>query len=402
MRRLLISLTVVAILAPGLSATDWPHWRGPRRDGISNETAWQLASPTPTVVWKANIGLGFSSFVVGNGRAYTAGHANGTDTVFCFDALTGREIWKYSYPADLGDKFFEGGTTGSPTLDEGRLHWLSRWGDLLCFDAATGRMVWSRQLARDDGVRIPTWGFAGAPTVVKNLLILNVGDAGMALDKGTGKVVWKSGDGDAGYNTPLPVTRGDRIELWFSNVESVVSVSPDLGKENWRLRWVTQYGVNAADIIPSADGFFVSSGYGKGCALLKVPVLPGGQPETVWKNRLLRTQLNAAILVGKHLYGVDGDTTDKPQLKCLELETGREVWAQPDFGNGGILVADGRIIALAARGELMVAPLSPDGFKPTARAQIFGGKSWTAPVLVNGLLYCRNSRGDVATVDLRK
>ena len=404
LRNLTPTLAILSSLALFARADDWPQWRGPARNGISHESGWLDHFPDqgPSIAWTAKVGLGFSSIVAGNGRAYTAGHANGSDTIFCFDAVTGNEIWKQSYPSELGDKFFEGGTTGSPTLDGERLYWLSRWGDLYCFDAASGKIIWSSQLVKETAARVPSWGFSGSPTVYKNLLILNAGEAGMAVDKDTGKEVWKSGEGDAGYNTPLPVVRGDKTEIWFANGEAYLSVTPETGKENWRMKWLTQYGVNASDPIPYEGKVFISSGYNKGCALFKPAANADAEPEVIWKSRILRTQLNGAILVNKHLYGVDGDTTYKAMLKCIEIETGKEVWAQPDFGTGGIIVADGKLIALAASGELMIAPVSTEGFKPTARAQVLGGKCWTAPVLANGLVYCRNSRGDIVAVDLRK
>jgi outer membrane protein assembly factor BamB len=102
------------------------------------------------------------------------------------------------------------------------------------------------------------------------------------------------------------------------------------------------------------------------------------------------------------VYGMDGDTGDKGPLKCIEIATGKERWAEPNFGTGGAMIADGKLIAMRASGELMVAPVSPEGFKPISRAQVLGGKCWTTPVLANGRVYCRNSRGDIVCVDLRK
>ena len=166
------------------------------------------------------------------------------------------------------------------------------------------------------------------------------------------------------------------------------------------MKWLTQYGVNAADPIPVGENVFISSGYGKGAALFK-PV-SGGEPTVVWKSKVLRTQLNPGVLVGKYIYGVDGDTTDKASLKCIEAETGTEKWAVANFGSGGVIVADGKLIAINGTGELMVAPVSPEAFRPASRAQVLGGKTWTAPTLANGLVYCRNSRGDLVAVDLRK
>jgi outer membrane protein assembly factor BamB len=405
LRNQILQLIFVFCLSWIARAEDWPNWRGPNHNGMSNEKNFLAEFPNqgPHVAWKANVGLGFSSFVIADGRAFTAGHDKGSDTVFCFDARSGKEIWKHSYPAELGDKFFEGGTTGSPTVDGKHLYWLSRWGDLFCFDAVSGKIIWNRQIVKETNPRLPDWGFTGSPTVYKNSLILNVGEAGMALDKETGKELWKSGlDVAAGYSTPLIVTRNDKTEVWFANYESYLSINPETGKENWRFKWLTQYGVNASDPIPYADKVFVSTGYGKGCALFKPAITSGAEAEVIWKNRILRTQLNAAVLVGKHLYGTDGDTTEKAQLKCVEIETGKQLWAQPDFGNGGLIVGENKIIALSARGELLIAPVSPESFKPVARAQILGGKSWTAPVLANGIVYCRNSRGDIVAVDLRK
>jgi outer membrane protein assembly factor BamB len=394
---------VVAVLAVfSASANDWPQYRGPDRDGISKETGWLDHWPEqgPPIAWKASVGLGFSSFVISGGKAVTVGHADQKDTVYCFDAPTGKEIWKYSYAAELGDKFFEGGTTGSATFDGDKLYWLSRWGDLFCFEAASGKVVWSRNIQKEEDLKVPMWGFTGAPTIFGDLLILNAGENGYAVNKTTGRSVWRSATNkEAGYSTPVPVQRGGNTEIWLANATAYVGIDPN-GKELWRMKWLTQYGVNAADPIPVGENIFVSTGYGKGAVLFK----PNGaaEPTVIWKSKILRTQLNPGALVGKYIYGVDGDTTDKAMLKCIEADTGVEKWAVANFGSGAVTVADGKLLALNGTGELAVAPVSPEGFKPTSRAQILGGKTWTAPVLANGIVYCRNSRGDVVAVDLRK
>lgn len=387
-------LTLLALASLAL-ADDWPQFRGPARNGISAEKGWKSEwSGDVATAWKAEVGLGMSSIVVAKGRAATAGHADGKDTVFCFDATTGKELWKHSYPAELGDKFYEGGTTGTPTFDGDRLYWLSRWGDLKALDASSGTVVWEKNIAKETAAPVPTWGYTGAVLVHGDLLVLNIGEAGAAVEEATGKLIWKSGAKDAGYSTPLPF--GDLVLL--ANTENYLAVNAKTGTEAWRFRWLTQYGVNAADPIVSGDRVFISSGYGKGGALLK---LGGTAPEQVWKTKKLRTQLNAAVLYDGHLYGVDGDTTEKATLKCIDFATGDEKWAEPGFGSGGVIVADGKLIALSGVGELMIAPASPDGFKPTTRTQVFGPKAWTAPVLANGLLYCRNSRGEVVVLNLK-
>ena len=355
----------------------------------------------PTIAWKANVGLGFSSFAVAKGKAITVGHTDEKDTVFCFEAVSGKTLWKHSYPSDLGDKYFDGGTTGCATIDGDQVFWLSRWGDLFCLNFADGKVVWQRQLQKETETPVPTWGFAGATTIYQDSLILNVGEAGMAVDKKTGKTLWESAKKEAGYSTPLSIKRAGRMEVLLGNSQGYLAVDPASGKELWRMKWLTQYGVNAADPIPVEDAVFLSTGYGKGAALIKPPATEG-DPEVVWKSKVLRTQLGPGVLVGKYIYGVDGDTTEKATLKCIEAQTGVEKWAHRGFGSGGLIVADGKLIALTGYGELMTAPATPDGFKPTSQAQILGGQTWTAPVLANGLAYCRNSKGDIVAVDLRK
>jgi outer membrane protein assembly factor BamB len=278
------------------------------------------------------------------------------------------------------------------------LYWLSRWGYLIAFEAGTGKVVWSKNIQKETQAPVPTWGFSGAPLVHENLLIMNVGETGAAVEKDTGKLVWASAKKEAGYSSPLPFEEGDETLVAIGTASAYVALEPKTGEEVARVPWKTEYGVNASDPIIAERHFLLSTGYGTGAALFERE----NPEEPVWKNKALRTQLNAAVLYKGHVYGVDGDTTEKAKLKCIDFMTGQEKWAESNFGSGGLTIADGKIIALSAAGELMVAPATPEGFKPVARAQVFGGTTWTAPVLANGMVYCRNSRGDLACVDLRK
>lgn len=382
-------------------AADWPQWRGPDRDGISKETGIvdQFGASGPKVLWEAKVGLGFSSFVAGGGKVYATGHADGKDTVFCFDVSNGKELWKYSYPAELGDKYFEGGTTGTPTLAGGKLYHLSRWGDLISFDATTGGVVWQKNIYTETGLELPEWGFSGAPLVSEDLLILNVGEAGVAVKLSDGSVVWKSEGGKAGYSTPYPYEQDGKSLVVFGTAKGYVAVEAKTGKRVWDFRWNTSYGVNAADPILHNGYAFISSGYNKGAAMLK---LGGAEPQEIWTTREMRTQMNAAILVGEHLYGVDGNEGKDAGLKCLDFKTGKPVWEEQSIGHGAVMVADGKLIGLSEKGQLFIAPVTTKGFEPSARAQVLDGKCWSVPVLSNGLLFVRNATGTVKCVDLRK
>ena len=111
-------------------AADWPRYRGPNLDGISTETGWSVDWPAtgPKQLWKTNVGIGFSSISVADGRAYTMGNRDNQDTVYCFDAASGQVLWKHSYPSKLDPKYYDGGPSATPTIDAGRVYTLSKEG----------------------------------------------------------------------------------------------------------------------------------------------------------------------------------------------------------------------------------------------------------------------------------
>ena len=395
-----IATAIISFCAGPLSADDWPQWRGPARNGISAETGWSAEWPAegPKVLWKAEVGLGFSSFSVAKGRVYTIGHANETDTVFCLDADKGHVIWYHAYPSEIGDKFYEGGPSSTPTVDGDHVYTIGKWGDLFCFDAARGRIVWSKNIAKESAAAIPAWGFGGSPLILGDVLYLNIGESGIALEKATGKILWKSEEGECGYTTPLPFPGNEGL-LLFSSGKAFIAADAKTGKESWRVKWMPQYGVNAADPVLHDGRMLISAGYGKGAALVR---FGKSEPEILWQHRLLRLQMNPAVFLSGSVYGVDGNDKEKTALKCLDFESGVQKWAYPLNNGGSVTAADGRLIVLGGDGELMVGPASPEGFKPSARAKVLEGKCWTVPVLANGRIVCRNAAGQVVCVDVRK
>ena len=164
----ILRLLLLALLAlfPTLGfGKDWPQWRGPNRNSITPEiisTAWPAQGPT--ILWRAAIGTGFSSIAVSKDRAYTMGNTNAQDAIWCFDALTGKELWRHSYPSPLGPQWYEGGPGATPTVADGHVFTMSKWGDVFCLDAKLGTVLWQRDL-RQAGLKPNRWGFAGSPLV---------------------------------------------------------------------------------------------------------------------------------------------------------------------------------------------------------------------------------------------
>jgi outer membrane protein assembly factor BamB len=125
-------------------------------------------------------------------------------------------------------------------------------------------------------------------------------------------------------------------------------------------------------------------------------------PQEMWKSKVLRTQMNPGVLFDGHVYASDGDTTSKAPLKCVELSTGTEKWAHEGFGTGTVIVADGKLIALSGGGELSVVPATPRGTSPSPGRRCSRGSAGRRPVLSDGRIYCRNWKGQVVCVDVRK
>ncbi|HTE20864.1 MAG TPA: PQQ-binding-like beta-propeller repeat protein [Armatimonadota bacterium] len=386
---LTLGLVSAGIVTSALAA-DWPQWRGPQRNGVSAERGWKTQWPAtgPKEVWTADVGKGFSSVAVANGRLYTMGNSRDRDTVYCLDARTGKTLWTHTYTCAAGDY---GGPRATPTVDGSVVYTLSREGHAFALDAATGKGRWGRDLRKVASAGPPQWGFAGSPLVEGGRIIYNVGSAGVALDGG-GQVVWKS-SGTSGYASPVSYNLGGQRGVALFSESSVIGVNPADGRRLWSHRWNTSYGVNAADPIPIGDTLFISSNYGKGCALLS---LGGGQPSVVWQNRNMRNHFNASVRVGDSLYGNDENT-----LKCIDVKTGAERWRSRGIGKGGLIASDGKLIVLTERGELTVVQATPEKYTELARAKVLNGTSWTHPVLSNGFIYCRSHEGKLVCLDVR-
>ncbi len=393
---LLLALLSAASAVAEIS--EWPRWRGPDGNGIAPDADVnpKALAGQPKIAWKASLGTGFSSVAVAGSLVYGLGNADGTDTVFCLNAGTGRIVWKYSYRCAQGSY---PGPRATPTVHDGVVYTLSREGHLFALDAATGKVLWQKQLVNDLGIQPPGWDFAGSVVVAGDRLILNAGRSGLALDRSSGATIWESGAGPGGYATPVLAELAGRPSAVIFGERAAYGVDVADGTVRWSFPWVTGSDVNAADPVVFGDRVFVASAYDKGCALYDVS---GARPAVVWRNNAFNTHFSSFVTLGGYLYGIDGDARvpNGGVLRCLDVRTGKTAWSAP-VGFGSLIATRDHLVVLNSTGTIIVAEASSAGYRELARCSLPRNQYWTPPALAGGKLFVRNLTGDLFAIDVK-
>ena len=196
------------------------------------------------------------------------------------------------------------------------------------------------------------------------------------------------------YSTPTPLALGGATRVASFTKEGLYVLAQDTGAELFHFPWRKgEVSVNAATPVAAGERIFISSGYGHGCALVE---LGEDGARAVWESKVLRTVLSGAVLVDGHLYGFD-----ESKLKCVDLD-GEERWRKRGLGQGALMAADGRLILMSEKGELIVARATPEAYTELSKERVMdGGHSWTTPALAGGRIYCRNGQGRLVARDHR-
>lgn len=367
----------------------WTNYRGPNRDGRYEEvpvlTSWPAAGLTP--IWKQPVGIGYASFTVADGAAYTIEQRRRQEVVVAYDLNTGRQLWTQAWNAEYSDSTGDG-PRATPTWDEGRLYVLGATGELRCLEAKTGRVIWGKNILSENGASNLPWAMAASPLIVDDKVIVLPGGSGgksvVAYNKMTGAPVWKSLDDRQAYVSPMLVTLNGRRQILVVSSTRAVGLVPENGQLIWSFTWDTDMGINASQpIIVSANRFFISSGYGKGAALVEVN---GANARAVWENINMKNKFNSSVLHQGHVYGLDEGI-----LSCVDVNTGERKWKGGRYGYGQLLLAGGNLIVITDTGELALVKAAPDQFTELARFQAIEGKTWNYPAIAGGRLLVRNA-----------
>jgi outer membrane protein assembly factor BamB len=396
--KLYLLLGLSFLLIAHLSAEDWPTYGGKNRDHRSSEkslrTDWQ--GEEPEVLWEKEVGLGYSSVIEVGGMAYTQGYKDGENTLFCVDAQTGKISWTHSYPSELGDKYFQGGSRSTPTIFQGVIYLQGHDGHLFALEARTGRQIWKRHLVEDFAGERPTWGFSGAPLAVNEKLILQLGapeGSLLALDRRNGREIWRWGNAGAGYASPY-IRNSFPNEIVVFNQRGLSIHNLKDGKEVFHYPHLTRYEVNAAQPLDLGKQILVASAYGKGAALVD---FQGREPKAVWESDGISCQMASLVQRNGYAFGIHGQTgtrASQATLFCLDLQNGKKRWEERGYGVGTLILVDDILVVLSDRGELALLQADSEQFLELARFHILSGKNnWTPPTYANGRMHCRSSSG---------
>lgn len=391
MHRKLLTWVVALALPTTLFAADWAQFRGPWANGISAEKGISKQWPAngPKMLWRVAMSdNGYAGPAAAGGRVYIVDHKGANDIVRALDIRTGKDVWTFSYPDAPKDNY--GFARATPTVSGGKVYTLSRTGMLHCLNAANGKKVWGANIMQTFGGVAGGWDLAGSPLIDQGKVIVAPGGAQasvVALNKDTGKTIWKCAANDkAGYATAVAAKINGRSQYVVFLGTKLVGVDAASGRLLWSVPWKTTHDVNAAAPIVMENSIFITSNYGRGCALVDVS---GNSAKIRWQNRDIQSHFSSPILARGMLFS----TSDPGYLVCMDPKTGRVAWKQRGFEKGGMIGVDGAFIVMdGARGDIVMFEANTQGYRELGRFNPLGGQSWTAPIIADGKLIVRNKQ----------
>lgn len=408
-RRLLVSVVVLlvgsyAVAGPssvedGLIASpepDWPQWRGPRRDGISDETGLLAQWPEggPKRLWTIDgLGKGWSSPIIVRDRLYITGDVGEDLVIFAF-TLDGTPVWRTTNGAYWKNPYPGGRACG--TYSEGRLYHMNAHGRVVCLDAASGKELWAVDvLERFEGKNI-TWAMSECLLVDgPNVIVTVSGKKALmaALDKETGRTVWITPpleDDVVSHCSPILVRHGGRRQIINCSAAHGFGVDADTGELLWTVPVKNRYGTNVSTpIYGSGRVFFMTPYDSLGRQYQLVVGQTGIEAKLTWQS-FIDAVTGCGVLVDGVLYAA-GYTRPKWWFG-FDWKTGETRYEMEDFTTGAAIYADGRLYLLDEQGNVGLIRPAADRLEIVGRFSLTGERlrdAWAHPVLLDGRLYLR-------------
>ena len=398
---LIPALSLLTLSAAFTHAEDWPRWLGPNASNHVADTSFDPDLAKWDVDWKSEVGLGYSSVIISNDKAFTLGHdAKGQETVFCLDAKSGKLIWSSSYPAELLPRMHLGGPNASPTVTDSGLLSMSKDGQIMLLNLEDGKTKWTQELGKILKIETPTWGFASSPVVLGDRVYLAAGQVA-ALDLKTGKTIWVSETKyHPGYTTVVPFQKNGKSFIASLGGKELIVLNQGDGTEVARQPFKARYDMVASTPMVSNDGSHIFISGNMGSEMLS---FDGQKLELSWENRDVKSSLNNSVLQGSVIYGISGNhKSSASQLIAFNATDGSIRWSADRFGYGSTIGIGSTLLVLTESGDLVTTPMQAEGFKEISRKTVLDSICWTPPTYANGRIYVRNDEGDLVCLAPKK
>lgn len=397
MRFAAIAFALVAIPFQ-LTAADWPQWLGPNRDGSVPEKVSPWTGDLK-VLWKKDVGEGHSSPVVAGGLVYLHTKVKGkeVESLQAFDAKTGEPKWEETYEKPAFTTMFGNGPRATPCIQDGSIYTFGITGVLACWEAKTGKPLWKMETLADAKKDNLFFGLSASPLVAGDNVVVQGGGKGSqglkAYDRKSGKLAWTAGKDAASY--AAPALFGDQIVTLTG--EHLVSVST-AGQTRWAFPFKDR--LNESSTTPIKVGeMYIAASVTAGAVAVKEAEKDGkASVEQAWRNPALTCYFSTPVAVGKdHLFVVTGTIGLNPTvtLRCVETATGKEVWKKPNVGkyHAALLrLADGNLLMHDDQnGDLRLLAPNVKEYQELAKSKACG-KTWAHPAIADGKIYVRDEK----------
>ena len=397
MMRWVIAATLMISAGTPASAQEWTGWRGPARDGIA--PAAQAPRTWPEAfdqAWRVEIGEGYSSPVVSDGRVFVHSRESDAEVVTAFELSSGMQLWQHDYPARyIQNTIVPGDLPGpfaTPAVDAGRVFTLGAAGILSSWGAASGALLWRNDYSESVQVTGLFCGTSASPLVDGGMLIVQVGsDAGggrvLALDPATGDEIWVWPGVGPGYASPVVVEIEGQRQVVTLTESSIVGIDAASGELLWRVPFTDEWHENITTPVWTGTHLVVS-GPRQGTHAFTVRRQDDGWlAAPAWSNARVTMYMSSPVLAAGTLYG--HSSTRSGQFVALDAASGAVRWASEgrEGDHASVLMAGDDLLLLTSDAELLVAQADAGAFAIAHQYEVADGATWSMPVpLPDGLL----------------
>lgn len=389
------SINAMSDVDAGLADPAWPSFRGSDRQsrvqGPKLSTDWEKNPPRQ--LWKIPVGPAWSSFVVAGKLLFTQEQRGDAETIVCYDADSGREVWSQSATDRFDDPLGGPGPRATPTLHQGHLFVMGAGGLVMRLEPKSGEIVWTQDLRKLAERDPPMWGFSSSPLVVDDKVIVYAGgadDKGLfALDVDTGEVKWNAAAGSQSYASPQLMTIEDQAVVALLDETGLRLFDSGDGSTQLAYTWPHD-GYRSLQPYPLDEkSVLIPTGMGSGTRKVQLELTDQKwNGEEIWTSRNLKPDFNDLVVLGDYVYGFDGEI-----FTCVDVETGQRQWKGGRYGKGQVLAIQSSemLLVITEFGEIVLVDANPEDHIELAKFQAIEGKTWNHPVLVGDRLYVRNA-----------